>query len=121
MTPLPLERLRLGWPFHLSALWWLGLLYRRPHLFCEALEELPKISAVVAGLVLLATAVPYIVAIDILFGLDETGDIHAVTGIAERIALGIALGDRLRDRGIARGIAGRARPRDRRDRRSGSP
>src|SRR5262245_4449930 len=33
MTPLPLDQLRLQWRAHLSALWWLGLLYRRPTLF----------------------------------------------------------------------------------------
>jgi AAA domain len=104
LTPLPLERLRFGWRSHLSALWWLGLLYRRPLRFCEALEALPKTSAVAAGLVLLATAVPYIAAAPILFGLVEVSEIPDATGIVGGIAVGIAGGFAL---GFALGTASR--------------
>jgi AAA domain len=89
LTPLPLDRLRFGWRSHLSALWWLGLLYRRPQRFREALDALPKVNAVGAGFLLLATAVPYIAVINILFGSADLGDIHDASLM---IAIGIAIG-----------------------------
>jgi hypothetical protein len=107
LTPLPLDRLRFGWRSHLSALWWLGLLYRCPRRFREVLEILPKANAIGAGFLLLATAVPYIAVINILFGLPVVGDIYSAStaiagGIARGIAIGIAGGIAV---GIAEGIA----------------
>jgi hypothetical protein len=45
MTPLPLEQIGLRGRHHRSALWWLGILYRRPQQIQEALEALPKLQA----------------------------------------------------------------------------
>ena len=42
VTPIPLADLRFGPRSHASAIWWLGLLYRRPLRFKEVLAELPK-------------------------------------------------------------------------------
>jgi hypothetical protein len=65
VTPRPLGELR--WGDHRSALWWLGLLYRRPQKFREALEELPPWRAVLAGLLILGHALPYVLIISGLF------------------------------------------------------
>ena len=47
MTPVPLDKLGLwGWRNHKSALWWLGLLYRRPREFpgkAQALGRVPHV------------------------------------------------------------------------------
>ena len=42
MKPTPLDKIGLRWRDHKSALWWLGLLYRRPVEFYKALRVLPK-------------------------------------------------------------------------------
>ncbi len=61
MTPLPLEQIGLRGRHHRSALWWLGILYRRPQQLRKALEALPKLQAWRAGGVLYLHALPYIV------------------------------------------------------------
>ena len=58
MTPIPLGDLRLDLRSHASAMWWLGLLYRKPRRFAEALAELPKRwQLLIAGALLLLTFV----------------------------------------------------------------
>jgi hypothetical protein len=57
----------LAWRDHKSALWWLGLLYRRPQRFREELEQLSRRRTLWAGLLVLAHALPYVLTID-LFG-----------------------------------------------------
>lgn len=66
MTPLALDQIGLRWHHHLSALWWLGLLYRRPKQFGRSLESLNKSQAVRAGMMLYLHALPYIVLLSIL-------------------------------------------------------
>lgn len=65
MTPLPLDEIiGLRWRHHLSALWWLGLLYRRPQRFLAALQALPRHRQIGIGCCLLGHAWPWI----LLFG-----------------------------------------------------
>jgi hypothetical protein len=59
MTPLPLDQIGFGWRSHCSALWWLGLLYRRPRQVREALQRMPRWPAARAGLALYLNAIPY--------------------------------------------------------------
>ena len=60
MTSVPLEQLRLfSWRSHQLALWWLGLLYRRPWQVQEALEALPRKPALLAGSLLYLHCLPY--------------------------------------------------------------
>jgi hypothetical protein len=49
MTPTPLDKIVLTWRDHKSALWWLGLLYRRPVQFQNALKGWSRWQAVRAG------------------------------------------------------------------------
>ena len=58
MNQTPLESLR--WSDHRAALWWLGLLYRRPKVFKEALEKLPRRRALAIAGRLLLHSLPYI-------------------------------------------------------------
>ena len=66
MTPLPLEQLGLRVQDHRSALWWLGILYRRPYQLRKQLETLPRLQALRAGGVLYLHALLYIVLLSIL-------------------------------------------------------
>lgn len=66
MTPLPLEQIRPRWRDHRSALWWLGILYRRPQQLRETLDALSKLHALRAGGVLYLHALPYIVILSII-------------------------------------------------------
>lgn len=66
MTPLSLDQLKLSWQHHRSALWWLGLLYRQPRRFENALKALKKGQAAQAAAVLYLHALPYIVLFSIL-------------------------------------------------------
>ena len=66
MTPLPLEQIGLRGRDHRSALWWLGILYRRPQQLRERLEALPKLQALRAGGVLYLHALPYILILSII-------------------------------------------------------
>ncbi|MDS4042106.1 MAG: AAA family ATPase [Candidatus Competibacter sp.] len=112
MTPLPLEQIGLRERHHRSALWWLGILYRRPQQLREALEALSKLHALRAGGVLYLHALPYIVILSItgrlvLFGalglelrappptewstLVLTHSALLIQGIAVGIAIGIPL------------------------------
>jgi hypothetical protein len=69
LTRLPLGRLRFGWRSHVSALWWLGTLYRRPRVVRRALVRLPWTREIGVGFVLLLHAIPYVVAVNLLLGL----------------------------------------------------
>ena len=129
----------LGWSDFRAAAWWFGLLYRRPRHFRQALEkltnrqaleELPKMRTVQAGVILITHALIYVIIIAaagrwLLFGglgfpLQESANdvsnlLLAQTeelagGIAAGIAAGIALGivagiGRIAGGMVARGIA----------------
>jgi AAA ATPase domain len=102
----------LTWRDHKAALWWLGLLYRRPLRFREALEQLSRWRALRAGLLLLGHALPFVVVIAglfrwFLFGLLEiplrepvaagasalqSHGANLFRGIAGGIATGIVIG-----------------------------
>jgi hypothetical protein len=108
----------LTWRDHKSALWWLGLLYRRPHRFLEELQELSQPRALFAGLLVLGQALPYVLAIAglsrwFLVGLIDASmkepalaDIsdfqRNATALVRGIALAVPVGVGL---GIAVGIA----------------
>ena len=118
MTPIPLGELR-PWPsHHRSALWWLGLLYRRPRAFREALGEAGPRRAPGIGSILLLHALPWMLRrgglrqFVLLRGsvVSEAGPavagccsplamthVGVATGIVVGIAVGIAGGDRWRD------------------------
>ena len=111
----------LGWFDFRAAAWWLGLLYRRPKHFREALEALPKVNMLRAGVILTTHALIYAIFVAaagrlLLIGglglfLQESAGTDSplpsahvgqlAVGIAEIIA-GIALGGAV---GIASGIA----------------
>lgn len=129
MTPISLEQIGLRWRDHKSALWWLGLLYRRPRQFENALKDSPRWQAVKIGVALYLHALIYLVLTCIIFewlnfptkGKFETtftillyylfqivDDI--ATGIVFGITVGVAVGVANViifeiARGIARGIA----------------
>ncbi len=113
MTPLPLEQIGLRWRDHCSALWWLGILYRRPQQLRKQLEALPKFQALHAGSVLYLHALPYILILSIIGRLLLFGSLglelrehqpaewsalvlaHSallIRGIAEGISVGIGVG-----------------------------
>jgi hypothetical protein len=109
----------LRWSDHRSALWWLGLLYRRPHRFREALEQLSLARALLAGLTIFGHALPYVPVIAGIFRWVLLGELGLspreplilfhlrllLLGIARGIALGIAGGILFGIAGIAEGIA----------------
>jgi len=61
MTPTPLDKIGLRWRDHKSALWWLGLLYRRPNYFIKSFEQLEPDLALEAALRLYVHIFPYLV------------------------------------------------------------
>ncbi|MGH9836010.1 MAG: AAA family ATPase, partial [Blastocatellia bacterium] len=123
MIPIPLNKIGLSWRDHKSALWWLGLLYRRPAKFRESLTKLPGRKVVRSGFLLWFHSLPYIIALNIIGRLFIFGwlkfhtENHSsslivfhttqlVSGICLGIILGISLGLILRiTRDIAFGIA----------------
>src|ERR1700732_1857784 len=60
MNPLPLASIRLRWSNHLSALRWLGLLYRRPRQFQAALSTCSVREQLVTAFWLLVHSAPYV-------------------------------------------------------------
>ena len=66
MTPLPLEQIGLRGRHHRSALWWLGILYRRPQYLQQVLEALPRLRILLAISVLYLHTLPYIVVLGII-------------------------------------------------------
>jgi hypothetical protein len=119
MKIIDLDQLGWGVKSHLSALWWLGLLYRRPRLVKEKLGRLNRRLAGIKGVMLYWHALPYSILLVLggsylVFGLlgllhldfsfIAVGIAYGITvgitvGIAGGIAFGIAFG-------IAGGIAG---------------
>ncbi len=116
MTPTPLDKIGLRWRDHKSALWWLGLLYRRPTQFQESGKNLPRLKSLKVAFELYLHALIYIVVLCILgrlviFGLfGIAAERETLTTLGEiinfhlyQIAFGIAVGIAV---GIAGGIAG---------------
>lgn len=66
MTPVALDQIKLQWRDHRSALWWLGLLYRRPQQFNDQLKALKKSQAAHASAVLYLHALSYIVLLSFI-------------------------------------------------------
>lgn len=116
MIPLPLESIRLNLRSHLSALWWLGLLYRRPHRFYESLVKLPRRTRIAVAVQLYLHAVPWMLLVCVmgrafLFGALHlpvegvpAGSVGRLTSHAILIAFGISIGLAA---GIVFGIAAR--------------
>ena len=124
--PVPPGEIGLHCRHHLAALWWLGLLYRRPVRFKAALAGLRPAAQLTAGGLLCLHILPYLVLVTtlgrlVLFsvfgvaleaGMATPGDsillVHAAAiarGIADGIALGVAVGIASRiTSGIAEGI-----------------
>jgi len=76
MIPIPLDKIGLRWRDHKSALWWLGLIHRRPTQFTEAIERLSRIASLKAALRLYLHGLIYMVLLCVLgrwaiFGLLE--------------------------------------------------
>jgi hypothetical protein len=66
MTLIPLDQLGFGWRSHKSAMWWLGLLYRRPKQIYEKLEQMPRLAAVRAGFSIYWHTLPYLILLCII-------------------------------------------------------
>lgn len=121
MTPVPLGELRLRPGHHRSALWWLGLLYRRPNRLQANMSALSRLARLRAGVTLCLHGLPWLflliftIQTFLFFGLDLPGMGAPVRGdlldltlwqlsilalvMAGGIAAGIAVG-------MAGGIAG---------------
>ena len=100
MTPRPLCQIRLRWREHRSALWWLGLLYRRPAQFRGALETCSMPHKLISASCLWLHSLPYVLSLSVIGRYLAFG---IASGIAPGIASGIAGGI---ISGIASGIAG---------------
>ena len=103
MRPLRLGAIRLNGRSHLSALWWLGLLYRKPTRFYKAVKRLPRWRALAAALRLYLHAVPSMVLIAVLGRLLLHGALALPTTF-EAPSSGEVLGRHAAE--IAIGIAG---------------
>jgi hypothetical protein len=109
MNALPLGGVRFRWSDHLSALRWLGLLYRRPQQFEAILSTCSISQQLVTALWLQLHSAPYVLTISAasrllavsLIGLQFQSAPLAL-GIAGGLAFGLALGLAL---GIAGGLA----------------
>jgi len=66
MTIAPLEDLSLHPKHHVSALWWLGLLYRRPRDFGRFFASSNRFAQLAIGGALFAHSLPYIFLITIV-------------------------------------------------------
>ncbi len=114
---VPLGELTLRPRHHLSALWWLGLLYRRPLEVVRTLEGLSCQGALLSGACLLAHALPWTFAIaflgrmllmrlagadgNLIFG-STSGALDFTRGFAIGIAFGTVIATAI---GILRRIA----------------
>lgn len=101
MAPVPLDK--LSWRDHRAALWWLGLLYRRPKLFCEAVEGLASHrQRLLNAARLMLHALPYLLAVNVAGSLLL--EVCGIAGLvsAETIVLRILVRILL---GVAGGIA----------------
>jgi hypothetical protein len=66
MKPIPLGELRL-WPsHHRSALWWLGLLYRRPRNVHKTLRDMTRLEALASAAILYLHALPWVLLLVVL-------------------------------------------------------
>lgn len=105
MTPKPLDQIRLRWSDHSSALWWLGLLYRKPREFREGLQACPgRRVTLLATTGLVLHILPYVILAAIagrlvLFGVlgtatqTEFADLgRALFYHARVLAFGVAAG-----------------------------
>lgn len=114
MTPLPLDKLELGYNSHRSALWWLGLLYRRPNEFRKALEQQRR-NVVRTAVFLWFHVLPWLFLATLagrcmlIVGLGQSSRIDGrefsglVLQDAFDVAIGIAVGTAV---GIASGVPG---------------
>ncbi len=114
MTPTPLDKIGWRWRDHKSALWWLGLLYRRPEQFNNALKSLSPWQAGKSGSTLYLHTLIYLILICIVgrlivfgwFGIPAAKTFDTTFAILQyhiaQIAVGIAVGSA---GGIAGGIA----------------
>ena len=66
MSPIPLDQLGWRWRDHKAALWWLGLLYRRPDQFRQTLAGLSRSQGIFIGIRLWAHFLPYFVFVCVL-------------------------------------------------------
>lgn len=94
MNPKPLDQIRLRFGDHKAALWWLGLLYRRPRRFHRSLEEVPRGRRLAAGWRLWAHALPYVALLSFSgrFAVSAALGMPVVWGLAAGTFGGIAVG-----------------------------
>ena len=114
MTSLRVDQIGFGWGSHVSALWWLALLYRRPNRLRESLESLGGWRSIRAGAKLYAHAIPWVLFLMIVgrlvihggFGIQskyaELDPLQAVLAHLKSLACAIAVGIIV---GILSGIA----------------
>jgi hypothetical protein len=100
MKRVPRDHIGFGWRNHKSALWWLGLLYRRPQNVSEALDKFSRFEVIKAGYSIYFHALPYLILLcgagRILFfgllGLATQSHNPTLFDHVEHIAFGIAFG-----------------------------
>ena len=102
MTSAPLGPLRLGWRNHKLALWYLGLLYRRPRWFTERLKAGSRTQQLKNSLILCLHALPCMIVLSVLGRMAVTGSLPNLSWAMD-IAFGFAVGIA---GGIAFGIVG---------------
>ena len=99
----------LGWGDHRAALYWLGILYRRPQLLTAGLSALSAGQTITTGIKLYAHCIPYLILLNaVLLGYTQSPESLGllIVGIAVGIAGGIAVGIlKGMIEGIAEGIA----------------
>ena len=94
MNPLPLDQIRFGWRSHLSALWWLGILYRWPNRF----RKLAEVEYWTSILTLLIHALPWMLAVVVVVRLVGNNFYSMQASLADlkftagRIVAGIGFG-----------------------------
>ena len=101
---VPLNKIGFSWEGHKSALWWLGLLYRRPKEFRESLEEICLRENIVVLFKILLQFLPYLILFVVLgrvliydiIGLEAKITLTSLIDIlffhSKQIAFGIASG-----------------------------
>jgi len=63
---VPLNKIGFSWEGHKSALWWLGLLYRRPKEFRESIEAFSLRESIFVFFKILLPFLPYLILFVIL-------------------------------------------------------
>src|SRR3989339_1284995 len=103
---VPLNKIGFSWEGYKSALWWLGLLYRRPKEFRESLEGLSLRESIFVFFKILLPFLTYIILFVILVRALIYGTVYHETQKALPSIINISLLFRFYIKPIALGIVG---------------